>query len=108
MISDNQMDQFFSDRFRNYPSSVPEDMWERIMEKKKRDRILWLFFFRLIIVGVLLFVFTGGYLIFSHKKLSAATKTSSIQNGQPLARVANESKANQSIPSSAKDLCTSR
>ncbi len=72
MISDNQMDEFFKGRFRDYPSAVPEDMWERIIEKKKRDRIFWLFFFRLFAIVILSLALMGGYFIFNQKKSSAA------------------------------------
>jgi len=68
MISDNQMDEFFKGRFRDYPSAVPEDMWERIIEKKKRDRVFWLFFFRLFAIVILSLALVGGYFIFNRKK----------------------------------------
>jgi Outer membrane protein beta-barrel domain len=85
MISDNQMDQFFSNRLRNYPSSVPEDMWDRIVEKKKRDRMLWLFFSRIMIIALLIFGLIGGYLKFNQKKVAANTgKESGIDNKTPI------------------------
>jgi hypothetical protein len=68
MISDNQMDAFFNDQLRDYPSSVPEDMWSRIVEKKKRDRKILLFFFRLLAVVILSLVLIGGYFVFNQKK----------------------------------------
>lgn len=103
MISDNQMDQFFREQLEGHPSSVPENMWERILEKKKRDRMLWLFFSRLMIIGVLLFGLAGGYLIFNQKKISAKANIPGIQNSQSSGTPI-ESKENHSIPSSAKDL----
>ncbi len=102
MISDNQMDQFFRERLEKYSSSVPENMWNRIMGKKKRDRMLWLFFSRLMIIAVLIFGLTGSYLIFNQKKISDKPSKPDIRNNQPLAS-ANESKANQPISSSAQD-----
>jgi hypothetical protein len=85
MISDNQMDQFFSNRLRNYSSSVPENMWDRIVEKKKRDRMLWLFFSRIMIIALLIFGLIGGYLKFNQKKLAANTgKESGIDNKTPI------------------------
>ena len=71
MISDSQMDKFFSDRLRDYSSSVPEDMWDRIVEKKKRDRIIWLFFFRLFAIVILSLALAGGYFVFNQKKSSS-------------------------------------
>ncbi len=68
MISDNQMDEFFNGRFRDYPSAVPDNMWDRIIEKKKRDRMLWLFFFRLFAIVILSLALVGGYFIFNQKK----------------------------------------
>ncbi len=68
MISDSQMDKFFGDRLRDYPSSVPEDMWNRILGKRKRDRMIWLYFFRLFAVVILSLALAGGYFIFNQKK----------------------------------------
>ncbi|HXB30724.1 MAG TPA: hypothetical protein VNW49_12940 [Puia sp.] len=68
MISDNQMDEFFNGRFRDYPSAVPEDMWDRIIEKKKRDRMFWLFFPRLFAIVILSLALVGGYFIINQKK----------------------------------------
>jgi flagellar basal body-associated protein FliL len=77
MISDNQTDEFFNDRLRNYQSPVPAGMWDRIVEKKKRDRMLWLFFFRLLAVVILALGLTGGYFMFSQKK---SPSTAVIEN----------------------------
>ncbi|HEY4936375.1 MAG TPA: hypothetical protein VII44_07335 [Puia sp.] len=68
MISDNQTDKFFIDRLRDYHSSVPADMWNRIIEKKKRDREIFLFFSRLFAVVILSLALTGGYFIFNQSK----------------------------------------
>ena len=68
MISDNQMDEFFKDRFRDSPSAVPEDMWGRIIEKKKRDRMFRLFFLRLLAIVILSLALVGGYFIINQKK----------------------------------------
>ena len=102
MISDNQMDQFFRERLESYSSSVPEDMWDRIMEKKKRDRMLWLFFSRLMVVAILTFGLTGGYFIFNQKKISTATNTGDIQKNQPTDTTI-VAKTNSSVSSSAQD-----
>jgi hypothetical protein len=72
MISDNQTDEFFNDRLRDYQSPIPADMWDRIVEKKKRDRTLWLFFFRLLTVVILALGLAGGYFMFSQKKSDSA------------------------------------
>jgi hypothetical protein len=102
MISDNQMDQFFRDRLRDYPSSVPGDMWDRILEKKKRDRMFWLFFFRLFAIAVLVLGLTGGYLIFNQKKSSVNNTTNNVTKNQtPI--VANVPKADSSHSSPVPD-----
>jgi len=72
MISDNQIDKFFNDRLQNHPSAVPADMWNRIVEKKKRDRMIWLFFLRLFAFIILSLTLAGGYFIFNQKKSSSA------------------------------------
>ena len=72
MISDNQTDELFNKRLQDYPSSVPADMWNRILEKRKRDRKMLLFFFRLFVVVILPLTLIGGYFIFNQKK-SAST-----------------------------------
>jgi hypothetical protein len=68
MISNNQTDIFFNDRLQNYPSAVPANMWNRIVEKKKRDRMIWLFFLRLFGLVILCSVLAGGYFIINKKK----------------------------------------
>lgn len=102
MISDNQMDIYFNDRLRNYSSSVPADMWNRIIEKKKRDRILWLFFFRLFAIAVLAFGLKGGYLIFNQKKSTANIKPNVTGiNQTPV--IGNTTKTNLSNPLSGRN-----
>jgi hypothetical protein len=72
MISDNKTDIFFNDRLQNYPSAVPPNMWNRIVEKKKRDRMIWLFFSRLFVLFILSSALAGGYFIFNQKKSASA------------------------------------
>ncbi len=102
MISDNQMDQFFRERMGNYSSPVPENMWNRIMEKKKRDSMLWLFFFRLMVIAVLLFGLTGGYFTFKQKTITKNSETSnSIVQQTPI--VADSIKSKPSTSPLTKD-----
>ena len=101
MISDNQMDEFFKGRFRDYPSAVPEDMWERIMEKKKRDRMFWLFFLRLFAIVILSLALVGGYFIFNQmKSVSVIGMDSTKINHTPI--------ITDSIKTSATDLPAGR
>ena len=95
MISDNQMDEFFNSRFRDYPSTVPEDMWERINEKKKRDRMVWLFFLRLFALVILSLTLVGGYFILNQKKSDSAIVKDNIKiNQKPV--IADSIKGNSS------------
>jgi hypothetical protein len=83
MISDSQMDKFFSDRLRDYPSSVPEDMWKRIEEKKKRDRMFWLFFFRLLAIVILTLGLRGYFIINQNKSaVNIATDSAGINHAR--------------------------
>jgi hypothetical protein len=79
MIAENQTDEFFNDRLRDYSSSVPADMWNRIVEKKKRDRKILLFFFRLFGIVILSLALTGGYFIFNQKKSASAVGIDSMK-----------------------------
>jgi hypothetical protein len=102
MISDNQMDEFFNDCLRDYSSSVPADMWDRIVEKKKKDRMIWLFFSRLFAFVILALGLIGGYFIFNQKKLSLNAATASAKiNHVPL--FTDSIKANLSNPPSVQD-----
>ena len=95
MISDNQMDEYFKGRFRDYPSTVPEDMWERINEKKKRERMIWLFFLRLFALVILSLTLVGGYFIFNQKKSDAEIVKDNIKiNQKPV--IADSIKGNSS------------
>jgi hypothetical protein len=83
MISDSQMDNFFSDQLRDYPSTVPEDMWGRIVEKKKRDRMIWLFFFRLLAIVILALGLRGYFIINQNKSaVNIATDSAGINHAR--------------------------
>jgi hypothetical protein len=96
MISDNQTDQFIKDRLRDYPSSVPADMWSRIVEKKKRDRKILLFFFRLLAFIILLSGLTVAYFIFYQKKLTSIVQidNSKVNQGPSVTDTAKASPSN--------------
>ncbi|HEY4965238.1 MAG TPA: hypothetical protein VII28_02520 [Puia sp.] len=84
MISDNQMDEFFNSRLVGYPSTVPDDMWDRIVEKKKKDRMIWWFLFGLLTMGILALGLTGGYLLLNQKSIAeGAMNDKAIINQSP-------------------------
>ncbi len=66
-MTENQFDNSLKNKIRDHGSPVPDDMWERIIRKKDKDRKGFLFFFRwlaFLILGVCL----GGYLLMNHTK----------------------------------------
>ena len=67
-MTENQFDEFFRKKLGDYSSKVPEDMWQRIKQKKDRDRTF-------VILLLLLLLVTGGatsYFIFSSKETGNA------------------------------------
>ena len=58
-MNEEQFNKFFRDKLSKYPSSVPDDMWERIQGKKKRRIFFWWLF-----SGILFISFTAGYFVF--------------------------------------------
>ena len=62
-MTDSQLDEIFKKQLPGHESPVPEDMWERIIRKKDKDRKGFFFFFSLIglfllgfgVAGILLF-----------------------------------------------------
>jgi hypothetical protein len=101
MISDNQTDKFFNDRLQNYSSVVPADMWDRIVEKKKRDRMIWLFFLRLFVLVILSLALAGGYFIFNQKISASAI-------GMDRTKINQSSVITDTIKASSSNLPTSQ
>jgi len=63
-MTENQFDEFFRNKLGDYSSKVPDDMWQRIKQKKDRDRTVF-------ILLLLLLLVTGGatsYFIFTDKE----------------------------------------
>ena len=66
-MTEYEFDDSLKNKIRDHRSPVPDDMWERIIQKKDKDRKGFLFFFRwfgLLILAVCL----GGYLLMNHTK----------------------------------------
>jgi hypothetical protein len=75
-MSENQFDEFFRNKLNAHSSPVPEDMWQRIQQKKDKDRkgfILWIWYF----LGsmLLLISLAGGYFILHSNKNIASKKS---------------------------------
>ena len=66
-MTENQFDDSLKNKIRDHHSPVPDDMWERIIQKKDKDRKGFLFFFRWFAI-LLLGVCLGGYLLLNHTK----------------------------------------
>ena len=63
-MTENQFDEFFRKKLEDHSSKVPEDMWQRIKQKKDKDRTI-------VILLLLLLLLTGGassYFIFNSKE----------------------------------------
>jgi len=66
-MTENQFDDSLKNKLRDHGSPVPDDMWERIIRKKDKDRTGFLFFFRWL-AFLILSVCLGGYLLMNHTK----------------------------------------
>src|SRR6185295_11453701 len=60
-MSDSQFDEIFKNRLPGHESPVPDDMWDRIIRKKDKDRKGFFFFFKL--SGLFLLGFGIGYIL---------------------------------------------
>jgi cytoskeletal protein RodZ len=80
-MTENQFDDSVKNKIRDHRSPVPDDMWERIVQKKDKDRKGLLFFFRWLAVLVL-GVCLGGFFLLNHTKQEPqqANHVSSGQN----------------------------
>ena len=89
-MTDHQFDQFFKDRLGNHSSPVPEDMWQRIQEKKK-DRPVGLFFW--LGAGLILLAFsTAGYFLLQSGKANQKALAASTPSSPKISVAANKSK----------------
>ena len=83
-MTEDLFDDSLKNKIRDHRSPVPDDMWERIIQKKDKDRRGFLFFFRwftLLLLGVCLV----GYLVMNHakQKNGPATHALSGQDRKP-------------------------
>jgi hypothetical protein len=79
-MSENKFDEFFRKKLPGYSSPVPVDMWQRIQQKKDKDRKG--FFFRWFLAGFALIFLIAGYFILHTNKntVPKATTPASQQN----------------------------
>src|SRR5579863_354806 len=82
-MTDNSLDEIFKKQLPGYESPVPDDMWERIIRKKDKDRRGFFFFFRLI--GLFLLGFgIAGILLFSINKKGIKKQEPLFNNGKAI------------------------
>ena len=55
---DNEFDDLFKKRLRQYEGDIPDDMWERIIadKKKRREGYIW----QRYLIALMLLLFMGG------------------------------------------------
>jgi hypothetical protein len=96
-MSDSQFDELVKTMIQDHRSPVPENMWERIVQKKSEDRKGFVFFFRSIGLSILLVaVCLGGYFLFDGniKGLSPEKKGITNNNYPPVSHAKNPAPAN--------------
>jgi len=87
-MTENQFDEFFRKKLEDYSSQVPENMWQRIKQKKDKDR-------KVIILLVLLLLMVGiatSYFIFGVNKNPV---TENIASSKKHANNKNDNRLNQ-------------
>jgi hypothetical protein len=93
-MTEDQFDDALKNKIRDHRSPVPDDMWERIIQKKDKDRKGFLFFFRWFTV-LLLCVCLGGYLLMNHTKQKSepanhALSSQDLKSSQTVPRLKEE------------------
>jgi len=83
-MTDSQLDEIFKNQLPGHESPVPEDMWERIVLKKDKDRKGFFFFFSLI--GLILLGFgIAGILLFNINKKGNEKEQQNISHSKVVA-----------------------
>ena len=72
-MTENQFDEFFRDKLQQHASQVPDDMWQRITEKKDKDRKIFFIPRWYYLTALLLLLTISGTVYFMH--------TQTINNG---------------------------
>jgi hypothetical protein len=79
-MTDSQMDEIFKKQLSGHESVVPEDMWERIIQKKDKDRRGFFFFFTLSGLFLLGFGIAGILLFHLNRKDSPINERNTYPN----------------------------
>ncbi|HMH31718.1 MAG TPA: hypothetical protein VK543_01745, partial [Puia sp.] len=65
-MAENQFDAFFKNKLKDHSSEVPGNMWQKILEKKDKDRRRFIFWRRrLLILSLILCSSIAAYMILS-------------------------------------------
>lgn len=84
-MTDSQMDEIFRKQLPGHESPVPEDMWERIIRKKDKDRKGFFFFFSLI--GLFLLGFgIAVILLFGINKKEIKRHEAPVKNSKAISK----------------------
>jgi hypothetical protein len=82
-MTDRQLDEILKSRLPGHESPVPEDMWERIIRKKDKDRKGFFFFFSLFGLFILGFGI-AGILLFNVNKKGVPKEEKHAQNSKAI------------------------
>ena len=89
-MNENEFDEFFKNKLLKYSSAVPEDMWQRIQQKKDKDRKA--IFFKWSLSALLLIFLLAGYFILQTNKNSDKEKSISSATKQNIEIQSNSNK----------------
>lgn len=94
-MTEDQLDKFLKNKLLKYSSAVPEDMWQRIKQKKDKDRKA--FFFKWTSALILISFLIGSYFIF-HSTKNADIKEPISSNKQNIVIQKDPEIAEQTLP----------
>lgn len=80
-MTENQFDEFFRDKLQQHASQVPDDMWQRITEKKDKDRKIFFIPRWYYLTALLLLLAISGTVYFIHTQtINNGNKNSALDN----------------------------
>lgn len=95
-MTENQFDEFFRDKLQPHASQVPDDMWQRITEKKDKDRKIFFIPRWYYSTALLLLLAISGTVYFIHTQ----TINNSNKNNDTITNAKNNSALDNSSKSS--------